>query len=204
MQEKAEVWWYQECGVPLTRDIYQLQKWSESRSVVSDSLRPHGLYSSWTSPDKNTGVGSLSLLQGVFPTQGSYPGLPRCGQILYQVSHKGSPPKVYFLSVSWDIYSLILPEARSSISVSLARNEDVSRATFLWRLQKRIYSCLFCLLEAVGILGLVVTSLDLQNQHLQISFCSIFTLHSPLCAYVKPSPVSLSKMTCGGILGLSR
>ena len=34
---------------------------------------------------------SLSPLQGIFPTQGSNPGLPHCGQILYQLSHKGSP-----------------------------------------------------------------------------------------------------------------
>ena len=40
---------------------------------------------------QNTGVGSLSLLQGIFPTQGSNPGLPHCRQILYQMSHKGSP-----------------------------------------------------------------------------------------------------------------
>ena len=66
-------------------------KWSESRSVVSDSLQPHGLYISWNSPDQDTGVGSLSLLQGIFPTQGSNPGLPHCKQILYQLSHKGSP-----------------------------------------------------------------------------------------------------------------
>ena len=41
---------------------------SESRSVVSDSFRPHGLYSSWNSPGQNTGVGRHSLLQGIFPT----------------------------------------------------------------------------------------------------------------------------------------
>ena len=34
-------------------------------------------------------MGSLSLLQGIFPTQGSNPGLPHCGRILYQLSHKG-------------------------------------------------------------------------------------------------------------------
>ena len=55
---------------------------SESCSVGSDSLRPHGLYSSWNSPGQNTGVGSLSLLQGIFPTQGLNPGLPHCKQIL--------------------------------------------------------------------------------------------------------------------------
>ena len=43
---------------------------SESCSVVSDSLRPRGLYSPWNSPGQNTGVGRHSLLQGIFPTQG--------------------------------------------------------------------------------------------------------------------------------------
>ena len=62
---------------------------SESRSVVSYSLRPHGLYSPWSSPGQNTGVGSLSLLQGIFPMQGSKPGLPHCKRIPYQLSHKG-------------------------------------------------------------------------------------------------------------------
>ena len=57
---------------------------------MSDSLWPHGLCSPWNSPGQNTGVGSLSLLQGIFPTQGSNPGL-HCRWILYQMSHKGSP-----------------------------------------------------------------------------------------------------------------
>ena len=58
---------------------------------MSDSLQPHGPYSPWNSPGQNTGVGSLSLLQGIFPTQGSNPGLLHYGWILYQLSHKGSP-----------------------------------------------------------------------------------------------------------------
>jgi len=45
----------------------------------------------WTSPGQNTGVGSLSLLQEVFPTQELNPGLPHCRWIVYQLSHKGSP-----------------------------------------------------------------------------------------------------------------
>ena len=52
---------------------------------------PHGLYSPWHSPGQNTGEVTLSLLQGIFPTQGSKPGLPHCRWILYQLSHKGSP-----------------------------------------------------------------------------------------------------------------
>ena len=63
---------------------------SESHSVVSDSLQPHGLYSPWDSPGQNTGMGSLSLLQGIFPTQGLNLGLLFSRQILYQLSHKGS------------------------------------------------------------------------------------------------------------------
>ena len=47
--------------------------------------------SSWNSPGQNTGVGSLSLFRGIFPTQGSNPGLLHCRQILYQLSHQGSP-----------------------------------------------------------------------------------------------------------------
>ena len=58
---------------------------------MSDSLQSHGLYSSRNSPSQNTGVGSLSLLQGIFPTQGSNPGLLHCRWILYQLSHQGSP-----------------------------------------------------------------------------------------------------------------
>ena len=64
---------------------------SESHSLVSDSLQPHGLYSPWNSPGQNTGVGSLSLLQGIFPTQGSKQGVLHCRQILYQLSYQGNP-----------------------------------------------------------------------------------------------------------------
>ena len=49
-----------------------------------------GLYSPWNSPGQNTGVGSLSFLQGILPTQGLNWGLLHCRWILYQLSHKGS------------------------------------------------------------------------------------------------------------------
>ena len=52
---------------------------SESHSVVSNSLRPRGLYGPWNSPGQNTRVGSLSLPQGIFPIQGLNPGLTHCG-----------------------------------------------------------------------------------------------------------------------------
>ena len=55
-----------------------------------DSLRPHGLYTPWNS-GQNTGVGSRSLLQGIFPAQGSNLGLWHCRQTLYHLSHQGGP-----------------------------------------------------------------------------------------------------------------
>ena len=56
------------------------------------TLWTHGLYSPSNSPGQNTGVSSFSLLQGIFPTRGSNPGLL---QILYQLSNKGSPLSSY-------------------------------------------------------------------------------------------------------------
>ena len=84
----CDVTWGNKAGLTemLAASIF---KWS--CSVMSNSLQPHGLYSSWNSPGQNTEVCSLSLLQGIFPTQGSNPGLSHCRQILYQLSHKGSP-----------------------------------------------------------------------------------------------------------------
>ena len=58
------------------------------------------LNSPWNSPGQHTGVGRLSLLQGIFPTQGWNPGLLHCRWILYQLSHQGSPkcPSAQLLS----------------------------------------------------------------------------------------------------------
>ena len=59
-------------------------------SVVSNSFQPHGLHSPWNSPGQNAGVDNHSILQGIFPTQGSNPGLRHCRRIRFQLSHKGS------------------------------------------------------------------------------------------------------------------
>ena len=69
---------------------------------MSDSLWPRGLCSPWNSLSKNIGVGSRSLLQGIFPSQGWSPGILHCRQILYQLIHQGSPIfRVHF--VLWDV-----------------------------------------------------------------------------------------------------
>ena len=77
------------------------------------TLWPHGLYSPWNSPGQNTGVGSLSVLQGIFPTQGSNPGLLHCRRIVYQLSHKGNPKwkwkslsRVRLFETPWTIQSM--------------------------------------------------------------------------------------------------
>ena len=72
-------------------DGWLKKNWSPCKEREAMSLRPHGLCSPWNSPGQNTGVGSLSLLQGIFPTKGLNPGLPHFGWILYQLSHQASP-----------------------------------------------------------------------------------------------------------------
>ena len=72
---------------------------------MSDSLEPHGLYSPWNSPGQNTGVGRLSLLQGIFPTQELNQSLLHCRQILYQLSYKGSP--IFSLNIEYIFFKCI-------------------------------------------------------------------------------------------------
>ena len=69
----------------------------------------------WNSPDHNTGVGSLSLLQGIFPTQGSNPGLPHCRQIIFQLRHQGSPRMLEWAACSFSSRSS-RPRHRTGVS----------------------------------------------------------------------------------------
>ena len=70
---------------------------------MSNYLGPHGLIDCsltrllcpWNSLGKNTGVGSHSLLQRIFLTQGLNSGLTHCRQILYHLSHQGSSTMIY-------------------------------------------------------------------------------------------------------------
>ena len=75
-EQKALILVFEHLNVNCFSNTYELlpyllySEWvSESRSVVSDSFRHHVLYSPWNFPGQNAGVGSLSLLQGIFPTQ---------------------------------------------------------------------------------------------------------------------------------------
>ena len=77
-------------------------KW---KLLMSNSSRPCGLYSTRNSPGQNTGVGSCSLFKRIFPTQRWNPGLPRCGWILYWLSHQGSPRILERANYSFSIVS---------------------------------------------------------------------------------------------------
>ena len=86
--KKKLIWYYQTQkfqGVFLVTESE-----CESCPVMSNSLWLCRLYSLWNCPGQNTGVDSLSLLQGTFPTQGLNPGFPHCRQILYQLSYQES------------------------------------------------------------------------------------------------------------------
>ena len=107
-------------SVKNTKNIYlsfsYIEFLHETRSIVSNSLWPQGLYSPWNSLGQNTGAGSYSLLQGISPTQGSNPGLPHCRQTLYTSWAKWSPR-----ILEWVVYPF---SSRSSLS----RNQITSLA----------------------------------------------------------------------------
>ena len=84
--------------------IFHLKSESKSHSVMSESWKPHGLYSPWNSPGQNSGMGSLSLLQQIFPTQESNWGLLHGRRILYQLSDQES--RYFFLFLKDIIFHL--------------------------------------------------------------------------------------------------
>ena len=88
----------------------------------------------WNSPGQNTGVDSLSLLQGIFPTQGMNSGLPHCRQILYQLSHKGSPS-----ILEWVAYPF---SSRSSPPRNRTRVSCIAGRFFTSRAIKKALICL--------------------------------------------------------------
>ena len=82
----------------------------------------------WNSPGQNTGVGSHSLLQGIFPTQWSNPGLPRCRWILYSLSHQGSPVN----SVNISQTPTVMTQRPSPVTQQKLR--AVARLCCVWKL----------------------------------------------------------------------
>ena len=84
---------------PCRAYIYISEKWKWSCSLCQILCDP--MDSPWNSPGWNTGVGSLSLLQWIFPTQGLNPGLLHCRWILYQLSNQGCPRILEWVAYSF-------------------------------------------------------------------------------------------------------
>ena len=105
--------------------LFMLLLCCESHSVVSNSLWPHGLHSGWNSPGQNSGVGSLSLLQGIFPTQGSKPGLCIAGRFFTNraVYHVGSPKYLRCCSAIRNMITTVFLYLKSFDSSSRLGNE---------------------------------------------------------------------------------
>ena len=81
----------------------------------------------WDSLGKGTGVCCHAVLQGIFPTQGLNPGLPHCGQILYQLSHKGSPR-----ILEWVVYPFSSVSSRPRNWTGVSSLQADSLPTELW------------------------------------------------------------------------
>ena len=111
--------------------------------VTQSCLTFCNLCSSWNSPGHNTGVGSLFLLQGIFPTHGSNPGLPHCWQILYQLSHQGSQ----------------YPENYSSKLKRVANRVDL-RKKLSHHKEKNYYVCLWMLARFIVFIVVIILQLN--------------------------------------------
>ena len=94
---RVRMLWCQHYVLCTLTTLFQILTWSITSLKVKVNVAQSCLTlcdpmdSPRNSPGLNTEVGSLSFLQGIFPTQGSNPGLPHCRGILCQLSHKGSP-----------------------------------------------------------------------------------------------------------------
>ena len=92
----------------------------------------------WTSPGQNTVVGSFSLLQRIFPNQGSNPGLLHYRRILYQLSHKGNPRILEWVAYLFSSRSS-QPRNRTRVSCIAGRffNNWATREIYIFYLEER-------------------------------------------------------------------
>ena len=115
----------------------------------SPTLQVHSLPSEPPRKPKNTGVGSLSLLQRIFLIQGSNPGLPHCRQILYCLSHQGSPKILEWVvypfsrgsswSRNWTAVSCLLYQL-SYQGRSIPKSSGIFKSSFILIYQKHLPS----------------------------------------------------------------
>ena len=162
---------------------------------MSYSFRPHGLYSPWNFPGQNTGVCSFSLLQGIFQTQGSNPGLPHCRRILYQLSYKGSPKILEWVA---DPFSSGSSQPRNQTRVSCT----VSRFFTNWSIRDTIALTIWTFDSKV------VPLLFNMLSRFVIAFLPISWLQSPSAVTLEPKEIksvtasTVSPSICYEVMGL--
>ena len=88
---------------------------------ISKSVAVQNLYSPWNFPGQNNGVGSLSLLQEIYLTQGLNTDLAHCRWILYQLSHKGSPPfrQMANKQKQWQVLLSLVPKSPWMVTAAM-------------------------------------------------------------------------------------
>ena len=166
---------------------------------MSDSLSPHGLYSPWNSLGQNTGVGSLSLLQGIFATQGLNPGLPHCRQILYHLSHKGSPRILEWVAYpfssrssqprNWTRISYITGRFFTNRKCTRFSSLIIANGIFIprpYNIVSQIWNINTHQQNSLGRNGQVFSLVSLPWQFLIVSlrgYNSIFNHHLPICNF---------------------
>ena len=156
--------------------------------LLSDSLQPHGLYSPWNSTGQNTGVGSLSLLQGIFPTQGLNPGLTHCRGVIDQLRHKGSPRILEWVAYSFSSRS---SQPRSGTGVScIAGRFFTSWAIREARITQRYYTIINCIPHTVHFI--TVTHLFCNWKFVPLNIPPLFLPSPYLPPLRQPSDYSLT------------
>ena len=157
-------------------------QWSEVKVAQPCRTLCESMYSPWNSPVQNTGVGSLSLLQGIFPTQRSNPGLPHCRWILYQLSHKGSPRTLEWVAYPFSSGSS-QPRNLTGVSCIAGRfftnwaiREALAHSRYWLRLYPWPNSSLLC--------GLFLTR---SHKWSSMSILHLPNLHCPVLARILPS-----------------
>ena len=152
---------------------------------MSDTLWPHELYRARNSPGQNAGVGSLSLLQEIFPTRGSSPSLPHCRQVLYQLRHRGRPYNlVAYNETLFSPNFLTVLEGKSPKSgADQGSHLESSRGESLFTSSSMLWQSLAC--------GQAAPSLP------------VLTRSSLLCVHVLSPSLSQGHWFCSQVLGFS-
>ena len=152
---------------------------AQSGPTLCDSMDCRLLYP-WDSPEKNIRVGCHSLLQGIFPTQGSNPDLPHCGQILYHLSHQESPVICYNIPFSSCLQSFPASGSfqMSQFFTSGGHNNGVSASASVLRLNiMNIQDCFalgWTVLDCLAVQGTLKSLLQHHSSKASILQCSAF------------------------------